>query len=77
MPSPVDSHEFDVNFHTLPRPPVASTTALAPKVTKRPVSRQKPTAPFTAPRVVLQEADDLALHEDVDAERRRPGAAGS
>ena len=28
-PSPVYSHEFDVTFHTLPTPPVASTTAFA------------------------------------------------
>ncbi len=40
MPSPVHSHEFDVNFHALPTPPVASTTALALKTTSSPVGRQ-------------------------------------
>ena len=40
MPSPVDSHEFDVNFHALPTPPVASTMALALKSTSLPVGRQ-------------------------------------
>ncbi len=69
MPSPVHSHEFVVNFQAFPRPPVASTTALAPKVTKSPVSRQNPTAPFTAPSSSCKEADDLALHEDVDPDR--------
>ena len=40
MPSPVDSQEFDVNFHALPTPPVARTTALALKTTSLPVGRQ-------------------------------------
>ena len=40
MPSPVHSQEFDVNFHALPTPPVASTIALALKTTNSPVSRQ-------------------------------------
>ena len=40
MPSPVDSQEFDVNFHALPTPPVPRTTALALKTTSLPVGRQ-------------------------------------
>jgi len=40
MPSPVDSQEFEVYFHALPTPPVASTTALALKATSLPVGRQ-------------------------------------
>ncbi len=39
-PSPVDSHEFEVTLKTLPQPPVAMTTALALKTTKRPSSRR-------------------------------------
>ena len=39
-PSPVYSQEFDVTFHALPMPPVASTTALALKSTNSPVLRQ-------------------------------------
>src|SRR5881397_3675972 len=46
-PSPVYSHEFDVTFHALPTPPVASTTALALKRTSLPVLRQYPKAPHT------------------------------
>ena len=38
-PSPVDSQEFDVYFHDLPTPPVASTTAGAENVTNSPVAR--------------------------------------
>ena len=40
MPSPVDSHEFDVNFHALPTPPVASTIALHLNSTSLPVGLQ-------------------------------------
>jgi hypothetical protein len=36
----VYSQEFEVTFQALPMPPVASTTDLARKTTKRPVSRQ-------------------------------------
>ena len=39
-PSPVYSHELEVTLNDLPIPPVASTTAGASIVTKRPVSRQ-------------------------------------
>src|ERR1017187_3476554 len=49
IPSPVHSQELVVNFQALPSPPVASTMALAPKVTKLPDSLQNPTAPFTTP----------------------------
>src|SRR5207244_7822038 len=46
-PSPVYSHDFDVTFHALPTPPVASTTALALKGANLPVLRQYPKAPHT------------------------------
>ena len=36
----VHSQEFEVYFHALPTPPVASTTALALKSTNLPVLRQ-------------------------------------
>ena len=39
-PSPLYSQEFEVYFHALPMPPVASTTALALKSTNLPVLRQ-------------------------------------
>ena len=39
-PSPVPSHELDVNFHDLPAPPVARMIAFAEKVTNSPVGRQ-------------------------------------
>ena len=40
IPSPVYSHEFDVIFQLFPTPPVARTTARAPKSTNFPDSRQ-------------------------------------
>src|SRR2546429_3493000 len=40
MPSPVYSQEFEVIGQALPMPPVAMTTDLALKTTKRPCSRQ-------------------------------------
>ena len=39
-PSPVDSQELDVTLYMRPQPPVAKTTDLALKTTKRPVSRE-------------------------------------
>jgi hypothetical protein len=39
-PSPVLSHEFEVNFQDLPMPPVARMTVLASKVTNSPDARQ-------------------------------------
>ena len=39
-PSPVYSQEFEVIFHDLPMPPVASTTAFVLNTMKRPVSRR-------------------------------------
>ena len=39
-PSPVDSQLLEVYFHDLPTPPLASTTALAVKLTNSPVGRQ-------------------------------------
>ena len=39
-PSPVDSQLLEVTFQLLPTPPVASTTALARKVTNSPDRRQ-------------------------------------
>src|SRR5262245_35509359 len=45
MPSPVHSHELDVNFHALPTPPVASTTAFDLNSANFPVARQYPKAP--------------------------------
>ena len=66
MPSPVDSQELDVNFHALPTPPVASTTALALKRTNLPVGA--PVAEGAAdPVAVLEQALDVALHVHVDA----------
>ena len=64
-PSPTDSHELEVYFHDLPIEPVASTKALAVKTHHLAGRAHVADGARDAALGVGQQAQDLALHEDV------------